>query len=222
MSSKRPFETRGMRVLASLIVAYMILGTLAVYGADNKRRLLVNVTKPLTTALLFPIIGWPDTRFRVIVWIAAALSLGGDVALLSDSNKAFIVGLGLFLLAYATYAVAFIGVGHASVWLVAFIAVAALSTTQLWRKLWPGAAGMRAPVVFYGLVISTMMVSAWATNGGALGATDARLASAGATLLYLSDSSLALDRFARPIPHAAILTMGVYWLGQLAIALAAR
>jgi hypothetical protein len=67
-----------------------------------------------------------------------------------------------------------------------------------------------------------MMVSAWATNGGALGATDARLASAGATLLYLSDSSLALDRFARPIPHAAILTMGVYWLGQLAIALAAR
>jgi hypothetical protein len=30
--------------------------------------------------------------------------------------------------------------------------------------------------------------------------------------------SLSLDRFWKPIPHGALLTMGVYWLGQLGIA----
>ena len=41
-------------------------------------------------------------------------------------------------------------------------------------------------------------------------------------LFYASDSSLALNRFRRPIPHAPFLTLGLYWLGQIGIALAAR
>jgi hypothetical protein len=31
-----------------------------------------------------------------------------------------------------------------------------------------------------------------------------------------------LHRFRRPIPHVAIATMGIYWLGQIGISLAAR
>jgi hypothetical protein len=33
--------------------------------------------------------------------------------------------------------------------------------------------------------------------------------------------TLALNRFRRPIPHVAFLALGVYWLGQLGIAIAA-
>jgi YhhN-like protein len=37
----------------------------------------------------------------------------------------------------------------------------------------------------------------------------------------VSDSSLAINRFRRPIPHVPLLAFGVYWLGQLGIAIAA-
>ena len=49
----------------------------------------------------------------------------------------------------------------------------------------------------------------------------APLAAVGAVLFYISDASLALNRFRQPIPHSALLAMGVYWLGQLGIAIAA-
>jgi len=38
------------------------------------------------------------------------LSAVGDVALLWDSNRAFMVGLGAFLLAHIAYVIAFLGV----------------------------------------------------------------------------------------------------------------
>jgi hypothetical protein len=41
-------------------------------------------------------------------------------------------------------------------------------------------------------------------------------------LFYISDATLAWNKFRRPVPHASIVTMGVYWLGQIGIALAAR
>ena len=41
-------------------------------------------------------------------------------------------------------------------------------------------------------------------------------------LFYISDASLAWNKFRRPVRHAALLTMGVYWIGQIGIALAAR
>jgi hypothetical protein len=63
-------------------------------------------------------------------------------------------------------------------------------------------------------------VSASATLRGRL--AGAPLAAIGAVLFYISDTSLALNRFHRPIPHVAYLALGVYWLGQLGIALAAR
>jgi hypothetical protein len=65
-----------------------------------------------------------------------------------------------------------------------------------------------------------MVVTASATLGGPLPLAAA--AALGAPIFYVSDSSLALDKFRRPIPHAALLTLGVYWLGQLGIAIAAR
>jgi len=41
-------------------------------------------------------------------------------------------------------------------------------------------------------------------------------------LFYISDATLAWDKFRRPIKHATIVTMGVYWVGQIGIVLAAR
>jgi len=78
--------------------------------------------------------------------------------------------------------------------------------------------GLRGPVVAYGAAVSAMVVAAFSTLGGPL--RGAPLAAAGALLFYASDSSLAFNRFVRPIRFASLYTIGLYWVGQLGIAVA--
>jgi alkenylglycerophosphocholine/alkenylglycerophosphoethanolamine hydrolase len=203
------------------IVAVLVSAALAVFGADRKQRLLLVVFKPLTTLLLFAVVGWPGTTFARWVSLGIGLSVVGDVALLWPGNRAFIAGLAAFLLAHVSYVVAFVGAAVWSPHVAAVAVVVAVATALLLRAIWAGSAGMHLPVVVYGVAITAMVVSASATLGGPLGRA-AAAAALGAPLFYVSDSSLALDRFRRPIPHAALLTLGVYWLGQLGIAIAAR
>lgn len=225
-----------MSALAAVVALFLASAATAVVASLTGRRVVVAVTKPLTTLLLFPVIGWPRTP--VAWWIAAGvlLSLGGDVALLGTTKRAFMVGLVLFLLAHVAYIVAFI---DATAWatngtglpvapmMVAAIAVG-ISTALLLRRLWPGAGELRLPVAVYGVVISAMVVSAVAAVSSRpalplslpLGLTP--VAAVGAVLFYASDAALALNLFYRPFRWAPLLTLGAYWLGQLGIAWAAR
>jgi len=149
------------------------------------------------------------------------LSVAGDVALIWSGPRAFLVGLAAFLLAHLAYVIAFVGVADWSPH-VAVVAVVALTVTALvLRAIWNGAVGMHAPTVAYGLVISAMVIAASATVGDG-SFTPGPLAFGGAVLFYASDASLALNRFRRPIPHIAFWTLGVYWLGQIGIALSAH
>ena len=201
------------------IVALWVTSTLAIVGAEKRVRWLELVFKPITTLLFFAVIGWPETAFARWVTAGIALSVIGDVALLWDSNRAFLVGLAAFLLAHIAYVVAFLG---AAVWSphVAIVAVVVLaSSVMLVRATWKGAAGMHGATIAYAVVISAMVISAWATVGGPL--TMAPYAAVGAVLFYISDSTLALNRFRRRIPHIAFFAIGIYWLGQLGIAIAA-
>ena len=204
------------------ILAMWVTSTLAILGADRRIRWLEVAFKPLTTLLLFAVVGWPHgphPMFACLVATGIALSVVGDVALLWDSNRAFMVGLAAFLLAHVAYVIAFLGV---AVWSphVAIVAVVVLaSSLVLLRLIWKGSAGLHPAVIAYAAVITTMVVSASATVGGPLPL--APFAAVGSVLFYVSDSSLALNRFRRPIPHVAFLALGVYWLGQLGIAIAA-
>lgn len=201
------------------IVALWVTSTLAIVGAEKRVRWLELVFKPITTLLFFAVIGRPETAFARWVTVGMALSVVGDVALLWDSNRAFLVGLAAFLLAHIAYVIAFLG---AAVWSphVAIAAVVVLaSSVMLVRATWKGAAGMHGATIAYAVVISAMVISAWATVGGPL--TMAPYAAVGAVLFYISDSTLALNRFRRPIPHIAFFAIGIYWLGQLGIAIAA-
>ena len=92
------------------ILAMWVTSTLAIVGAEKRIRWLEVVFKPLTTLLLFAVIGRPQTSFAGFVTAGVALSVVGDVALLWDSNRAFIVGLAAFLLGHVAYVIAFLGV----------------------------------------------------------------------------------------------------------------
>jgi alkenylglycerophosphocholine/alkenylglycerophosphoethanolamine hydrolase len=201
------------------IGALWVTSTLAILGAEKRIRWLEVVFKPLTTLLFFWIIGRPETTFARWITVGIALSVIGDVALLWNSNRAFLIGLAAFLLAHVTYVIGFLGVAVWSPHVAIVALVMIVSSSLLLRATWKGAAGMHAATIGYALVISVMVVVAWATVGGPLAMAPA--AAIGATLFYTSDSTLALNRFRRPIPHIPLLAMGVYWLGQLGIAIAA-
>jgi uncharacterized membrane protein YhhN len=202
------------------VIAVLVVAALAVFSAERRIAWLHVPSKPLTTALLFLIVGWPATRLAWWIDAGIALSVVGDVALLSASEGAFLIGLAAFLLAHLAYVVAF---ARVAVWSphVAVVAVATITVTALvLRAIGPGTARLRAPTIAYGIVISAMVIAASATLGGPW--VGAPLAAAGATFFYASDASLALNRFRRPIPHPAFFTLGLYWIGQIGIALAAR
>jgi uncharacterized membrane protein YhhN len=206
--------------LLTPISIVLVAGLLAILGAERHVRWLEVVFKPLATIALVAIVGWPETTFARLVVGGIALSVVGDVALLWKGNGAFIVGLAAFLLAHVAYVVAFVGHAFFSPHVIAVGVVVTVVTTTVLRAIWKGAAGLHAPTVAYGVVISAMVVSASATLGGSL--PGAAFAAVGAALFYGSDTSLALNRFRRPIPHAAWLTLGIYWIGQIGIAIAAR
>jgi uncharacterized membrane protein YhhN len=202
------------------VVAVVISGALAIVAAERRIAWLHVVAKPLATILLLAVVGWPATRFAWRVDAGIALSIAGDVALIWSGPRAFLVGLAAFLLAHVAYVMAFAGVAVWSLHVLAVAGIALTVTALVLRAIWSGAAGMHGPTVAYGLVISGMVIAASATVGA--GFAPGPLAAGGAVLFYASDASLALNRFRRPIPHVAFLTLGVYWVGQLGIALAAR
>jgi uncharacterized membrane protein YhhN len=202
------------------VLGVIAAGALAIAGSELGKRKLTLVFKPLATLLLLGVVGWPHTSFARLTVAGILFSLIGDVALLSESDTAFQLGLVAFLTAHVIYIAANVGVAVWSVWTAGVAVAVTLATVVLLRFVRPSAIVIRIATIIYGVAISAMVISAWATVGGPLGW--APLAAVGAVLFYVSDASLALNRFHRPIPHVAYLAMGVYWLGQLGIALAAR
>jgi len=206
--------------LISAVAAVIVSGALAIAGIERGVPWLTRIFKPLATVLLLVIVGWPRSSFAKLVIAGILLSLVGDVALLSDSEGAFMVGLVGFLAAHIVYIIANLGVAVWSPLPIVVGVIVLASTMILLRYVRPPATVLRIATIVYGTAISAMVITAWATVGGQLGW--APFAAGGAVLFYISDSSLALDRFYKKIPHVAYLALGVYWLGQIGIAIAAR
>jgi uncharacterized membrane protein YhhN len=152
-------------------------------------------------------------------WLLAALvlSLAGDVALLSDSEPRFVVGLAGFLLAHLAYVVAFARAGMPRGWLaLTGVLLVALLALTVGRRVVPaatreGGAALGGACAAYMAVIGAMVVSAWATGRP--------LVALGATVFMVSDAILALDRFVRPRRFAKVAVMVTYHVGQVLIVL---
>jgi alkenylglycerophosphocholine hydrolase len=148
-------------------------------------------------------------------WLVVAglvMSLVADVVI----ESSFLAGLAIFLLAHVAYVAAF--VARTSEPRLALALPFVLWGVIVLARLWPGLGPMRGPVIVYAALICAMMWRAAATVGLPGGWT----ALAGALLFAASDTLLALDRFHRPLPHARVWVMGLYWSGQFLIALSAR
>lgn len=188
---------------------------------------LLFIFKPLTTVLVI-VYAWPRgadaSRQQRLVRIGLALSLFGDVFLLWP-KEGFLPGLVAFLLAHLAYIAAFCVPARLAARPLVFVAYGAVAALIL-SRLWPGVPGaLRAPVLGYVVCLATMAAQAAVWWRTAIGSADERLARAaaiGGLLFMASDSLLAINKFALPLPLASFWILATYWAAQWGIASSLR
>jgi len=205
------------------IALVVIFGTLAIIGAETKRRWLLALAKPVATACLLIVVGPPPTFIvEKLVAFGIVFSIIGDAFLVVEGERAFFAGTSAFLTAQILYAAAFWSLRAPDRPIAPVAGVVVVVSALLVANLWSSAGALRPAVALYAVAITLMVGSALGTLGGPMRPVAALCAAGGAVLFYISDATLAWDKFKRPVRHASFVTMGVYWVGQIGIALAAR
>jgi uncharacterized membrane protein YhhN len=205
------------------IALVLAFGVLAIFGAETGRRAVTAVAKPIATAALLLVVGAPSAgTVTQLISIGILFSVVGDAFLVAQSDRAFMAGTAAFLTAQLLYAAAFWTMRVPARPVAPIAALVVISSTLLVATLWKTGGSLRPAILVYGLAITSMVGTALGTLGGPLPPLAAQCAATGAVLFYISDATVAWDKFKRPLKHGAWLTMGVYWLGQIGIALCAR
>jgi len=185
--------------------------------------------KPLSTltvvavALLSFFEPTQNLTYAVGVVLGLLLCLGGDVALMFQENRrAFVIGLGLFLLGHIAYATTFTLLGEFSAWDILSTVALLVIGIGFYRLIKPNLGTLRIPVILYIVVISVMVSRAISTFASPVFTSEqALLIAIGAGLFYISDVILAATRFWKPWRFGRISLL-FYYSGQLLIALAAN
>ena len=184
------------------------------------------VTKPGTLLLLIAwftqIGGWRGP----LVWFGLGLvfSLLGDI-LLQEPTRLFLFGMAAFFAAHGAYIVGLVQSPFSLDWkmifpLLGIIVIYVLFIRRIHTGLRAhGETGMLPPVLGYSIIISLMLLCAISTlfrPGWEM--TSAILVSLGAGLFYVSDSTLAYNRFVCPVLAGDVVVMVTYHLAQILIA----
>jgi uncharacterized membrane protein YhhN len=174
-----------------------VIGLLVAERLDSPRAKWA--TKPIASGgfvLLAVANGAARTPFGIAITAALVLSWVGDVLLVpKGTGKVFRSGVLAFLGAHLAFGVAFLVRGTrpsgALASLVVLVPLGVIMGAYFVRRATPN---LRAPVAAYVVVLSTMVALAAATHAE----SHAPIVVAGAAAFYLSDVSVALDRFVRP------------------------
>lgn len=201
---------------------------LFIAGEARSRRAWIWLGKPAASlGFLVAAVGSGalDTPFGQGVLAALVLSLVGDVLLIPTDPRAFLGGLGSFLLGHVAFAVAFFLRGVDLAWAAGAALAIVPVALAVGRWLLPHVASpMKVPVLAYMSVISIMVASA--VGAGAAGRPDAAALPgfdwalpAAATMFFVSDLSVARDRFVAPGLDNRLWGLPLYYGAQIWFAL---
>lgn len=206
-----------MDVIAIALVLGLLVAALLV-ATKLGRRSLDWVLKP-SAAACFVAAGWLagalDSTWGRALFAGLVLAACGDVLLIGKSKRAFLAGLVSFLLGHVAFAIAFALRGIDVTWTLAVALALAMVAAPILRWLWPHLEPkLRAPVVAYVLVITSMVALAAGTFAAR---GDARIV-AGAIAFYVSDLAVARERFVAPGFANRAFGLPLYFGGQLVLA----
>ncbi len=213
-------------LLSLLPWAAALTALLAIAGNLLALPALVFVFKPATTLFIIAW-AWPRGADAPAMrrWVRAglALSLAGDVFLMWPEG--FLPGLVSFLLAHLAYILAFTRHARFAARPIAFAVYGLIGAALLWQ-LWPGVPpALRWPVLAYVVCLAAMAAQAgvlWLAARDTAAEAAARNAALGGLLFMSSDTLLAFNKFAAPLPFAALWILATYWLAQGLIARSLR
>jgi uncharacterized membrane protein YhhN len=210
------------RIVLTILIAALVFALL-VAEARNARgwALTFKTGASLSFVLLAVALGAVGNGgFGAFVLAGLVLAAIGDVALALPGERAFLVGLSSFLFGHVAYVAACAAVTPPSEWLSPAALLPPIATGAAYALLASRLGSMRAPVVAYMLTITVMVVAALGVRRAGYVHGDALLA--GALLFYVSDLSVARDRFvAREFVNRA-WGLPAYYAGQVLMAWAAR
>ena len=208
-----PFGSAQMPWLIVMLVATALL----VASDWRGSRLGVWVFKPLASlgfvayGLAVGIESWSD-RWLFVALCACAVA---DVLLIPEDERAFLAGVGCFGLGHACFAVAFaLRAVHPLTTVLAAVPLA-LFAWRVYRWLAPGVpAELKGPVAGYCAIITVMVALAF---GSAVAIPDPRVA-LGAVMFFVSDLSVARDRFVAPGFVNRLWGLPLYYAAQVVLA----
>lgn len=216
-----------MKTALYLLFPLILTVSLLVRAEFLERRRQVYFFKPLSTLLVIIAAGTSllePTRnlwYTVGVLIGLVLSLGGDVALMFEGRKAFVIGLVLFLMAHIAYIIVFTSLGRFSPWDILSATLLLLAGAGFYTLIRPALGPLKGPVIAYMVVISLMVHRAFSALASPLFRLgQALMVAGGALLFYTSDVILAANKFWKPWRYHHF-SLALYYGGQFLIALAA-
>jgi len=207
-------------------LVYTIIGTLEVLAEATAYAPLRYLTKPL----LMPVLLWAyasavsNRKDRIFQLMAASLifSFSGDVNLMFEKNNPvfFLLGLGSFLITHLLYIDVFRRSMHGDPLSglkqkLPFMAITIIYCAGLMSYLFPLLGELKVPVLIYGLAIFSMgFMGILRLNP--IQHRPALITLLGAVLFVLSDSCIALNKFAfgGQMPWAAVSIMTLYISAQ--------
>ena len=180
--------------------------------------------KPATMVALGAVVlalDLPDGQLRWWYLAAIVASLAGDVFLMlpetaMDPEPAFVAGLGSFLVAHLFYIALF---KQGQTWFPSRRSLAATlgAGLAMYVFLFPGLnAVLKGAVAAYVVVIALMAAQAIG-RATVLRDKASVLVAVGAVFFMVSDSLLATNKFAVPIPMAQFWVLGTYYMAQILI-----
>jgi uncharacterized membrane protein YhhN len=175
------------------------------------------LTKPIAS-LAFVLLAWSEgalhSFYGRIVLLGLVLAALGDVLLIPASLAAFRAGIASFLLGHVAFTAAFIVRGVALPYFAGALAVTTALGVLVGRWLWPYGGELRPAIVVYIAVISVMVPAAVGTATH----TGAGLIAVGALAFYLSDLSVARDRFVHASFTNRLWGLPLYYLAEVLLA----
>jgi len=211
---EQTFPTMSLIFLIAALGA-ALLDWVAVSESAPRLRRMELVAKPAVPLLLIgaaATASFSNGAIQVVLIGALALSCVGDVALMlpDPKERLFIVGLSSFLVAHVLFVVALLAMPHGSflVGIVVAVAIGSVPSIMVLRSIARTAPELLGPVAVYCLTITVMAGAAVASGLGRGGLN--WVVVVGGLSFVASDLMLAINRFVRPLPRAALIVHVTY------------